>query len=105
MAYATKAKRPNSKRRDDLEWWLSRRLGGHVNIGPLTIYGFNAMHFAFNLKTRWGYLCFHPTIQIYGRIWLWYLYLSPDATPTSATWGIGPGIAPFDKQRIRRRRS
>lgn len=67
------------------------RLREHWTVGPLTVYGFNAMHVALNLRTPWGYLCFHPPlIRTYGRTWPWYLYHSRDATPWDG-WGIGPG--------------
>jgi len=58
-----------------------RRFGGHVSLGPLVIYGFNAMHVALNLKTPWGWLCARPTLRVFGQWWGWYLYLSKDATP------------------------
>ena len=69
-----------------------RLFTGHVVIGPLTIYGANAMHWAFEVKSRWGYLCFHPTTRTFGGKWPWYLYLSPNATPWKAKWGYGPGF-------------
>ena len=59
---------------------------GHFRVGPVIVYyGDNAMHWAINIRTRWGFLCAHPTV----RCWPWYIYLSPDATPDRATWGIG----------------
>jgi uncharacterized membrane protein YwaF len=69
--------------------WQDRVFPGHVTIGPLTIYGANAMHWAINLSTRWGYLCAHPTTKTFGGRWPWYVYLSPNATPWAATWKIG----------------
>lgn len=72
--------------------WQDRWFTGHVNFGPLTIYGANAMHWALNLKTWWGYLCAHPTTRTFGARWGWYLYLSPDATPAARRWGWGPGL-------------
>ena len=62
---------------------------GHKTWGPVTIYGANAMHWAINIRTRWGYLCAHPTTRTFGRRWPWYVYLSRDATPSSARWKIG----------------
>ena len=64
-------------------------LGGHIRIGPITIYGANAMYWATNIKTRWGYICFRPLSKIrYGR-WIFpYFYISPDATPTNATYWL-----------------
>ena len=64
---------------------------GHVSIGPVTIYGANAMHYAANVSTSEGYICFRPTTRQCG-LQRWYLYVSPDATPTRRVWGIGPGL-------------
>jgi hypothetical protein len=64
---------------------------GHVRVGPVTIYGANAMHYAINVSTGAGYICARPTTGR-RRSWRWYLYTSPDATPTRAWWGIGPGF-------------
>jgi len=72
--------------------WQDRWFQGHISIGPLTIYGANAMHWALELKTPWGYLCFHPTTRTFGGEWPWYLYLSPDATPSPRRMGWGPGL-------------
>jgi hypothetical protein len=77
---------------DSLVDWCDKHLGGHRTIGPATIYGFNAMHVAVNISTRWGYLCFHPTMRHHEAWWPWKLYLSPDATPISRRWGFGPGL-------------
>lgn len=73
--------------------WLDRIFTGHVHLGPLTIYGANAMHWAVNLRlTRLRTLCFHPTTRTFGGRWRWYVYLSPDCTPSTAYWGFGPGF-------------
>ena len=87
-------------------FWMNRRLGGHVNLGKrITIYGFNAMHCAVNIRLKRYYLCFHPTMRwYYGKSWPWYLYLSPNATPWAATWGIGPGFGRRNRKRANRRR-
>ena len=61
-------------------------LGGHVTIGPVTIYGENAMHWAVNIKIRDGWFCFRLPIRCFGAWWPLYCYFSPDATPTRATW-------------------
>ena len=78
--------------------FFERHFGGHINIGRrVTIYGFNAMHVAVNVRTkRWGYVCFHPTIRCFGKWWPWYFYVSPNGTPWAATYAIGPG---FDGER------
>lgn len=61
-------------------------LGGHITIGPVTIYGENAMHWAVNIRCFSGYLCFRLPLRCYGKWWFLYCYHSPDATPTRATW-------------------
>ncbi len=72
---------------------IERYFGGHVRVGPVTWYGFNAMAFAINIETiKWGYICFRPTTYFRSRWWRWYFYLSPDATPHRSTLAIGPGI-------------
>lgn len=80
---------------------IKKKLEGHVTVGPVTIYGLNAMHVAVNIKTkRWGYICFHPSLRflgkhapwILGENWPWYFHISPNATPWASTFAIGPGI-------------
>lgn len=72
--------------------WFERNLGGHVSFWGVTIYGFNAMHVAVNIRTRWGFICFHPTMRVFGKWWPWYFYISPDATPCNVRFGCGPGM-------------
>ena len=84
--------------------FLEKYLGGHINIGRLTIYGFNAMHVAFNYMTDKTYLCFHPPIKCFGKWWPWYFYISRNGTPWLATWGCGPGFYRYDRERMKRRR-
>ena len=65
-------------------------LGGFVDIGPITIYGENAMHWAVNIKTSKGYLCFRLPVRCFNKWWPLYCYLSPNGTPQGATkwfWG------------------
>lgn len=86
----------------DKDWrsglpFMERHFGGHVHFRlfrwDVTIYGWNAMHLAVNIRvSRWKMICFHPTIKMFGCWWPWYLYISHDGTPCSATWGIGPGF-------------
>lgn len=63
------------------ERFIDRWFGGHVTIGPVTIYGRNAMHFAVNIRSRWGWICFKPPTRCFGIWW--------PGTPTGATvlWG------------------
>ena len=84
--------------------WFEKHLGGHISFRVLwwriTIYGFNAMHVAINIHThRWGYVCFHPPM----RHWPWYFYVSPNATPWAASFGIGPGTEKQSRARMGRR--
>jgi hypothetical protein len=71
--------------------WIERKLGGHVNLfgKRVTIYGANAMHWGVNISTRRGYVCFRLPLPCFGRWWPLHLYVSPNATPWGATWGIG----------------
>jgi len=65
-------------------------LGGHISVGPITIYGANAMHWAVNIYTkRWGYICFRLPFPCFGKWWSLYFYISPNATPWAATFYIG----------------
>lgn len=65
-------------------------LSGHVNIGPITIYGENAMHWAVNIRTKkWGCICFRLPFRCFGKWWPLYFYCSPNATPWAATFYIG----------------
>ena len=67
-------------------------LGGHVNIFNITIYGENAMHWGVTIRTkRWGYICFRLPLRCFGRWWALYFYISPNATPNSATFIIPRG--------------
>lgn len=72
-----------------LDRFIDRWVGGHWTIGPLTIYGRNAMHFAVNIRTRWGWVCFKPPTRCFGVWWPWYFYVSDDATPFNCRvlWG------------------
>jgi len=86
-------------------WWFTRIFGGHIRLGRITIFGFNAMHWATNIRTRnWGYICFRPTTWDEGW-WHWYFYISPDATPQMAYVAFGPGVEKHCKQRAWLRRN
>ncbi len=69
--------------------WVEKYLGGHINIGRITIYGANAMHWAVNIRTkRWGTICFRLPFRCFGRWWKLYYYCSPDGTPNASTFCI-----------------
>lgn len=71
--------------------WIDRHSGG-LYVYPVAISFANAMHWAVDVRTPWGFLCAHPTTSTFGKVWPWYAYFSPDATPQSALWGFGPGF-------------
>lgn len=92
---------------DRVTFWLERHFGGYVSIGRnITVFGYNAMNCAVEVRTRrWGYIVFRPTTWRYRR-WRWYFYCSPNGTPGVATFAIGPGMEVEDKRLapIRRRK-
>jgi hypothetical protein len=70
--------------------WVENHLGGHFTVGNITVFGENAMHWAVNIRTRRGILCFRLPLRCFGRWWPLYCYFSPDGTPNAATkwlWG------------------
>ena len=78
------------KKYPSLSFW-ENFLGGYVSIGPVTIFGENAMHWAIDIRTqRFGYVCFRLPLRCFGVWWPLYFYCSPDGTPTKATfWALG----------------
>lgn len=92
-----------------LSWW-ENFTGGHLSIGPVTIYGANAMNWAVNIRTkRLGYICFTlPTISRFRKNKIgqwrcyWYFYLSPNATPWASTFYIGTDKAETSRAKIRK---
>ena len=71
------------------ERWQDRVFRGNVSLGPITVYGANAMHWAINIQFRGKYWCFHPRTRTFGGYWPWYFYVSYDATPQGATFRRG----------------
>jgi len=65
--------------------------GGHADIGPVTVYGENAMHWAVTVRVKGrGFLCFRLPFRCFGGWRPLYCYFSPDGTPTNASrwfWG------------------
>ena len=73
--------------------FLEKYFSGHINIGKrITIFGFNAMHVALEIKIKNGWLLIHPPVYCFGKWWKWYIYYSPNGTPNQAIWGFGPGF-------------
>lgn len=75
-----------------LDLWLSRHLGGHKRLGRFTFFGHNGMQWAVEYRTIRGWLVMRPISWSPGRWNGWYIYHSPDATPSCAWWGYGPGF-------------
>ncbi len=85
--------------------WLERKLSGHISIGPVTLYGANAMHWAVDIRTRrWGYVCFRLPLPCFGRWWPMYFYLSPNATPWASTFYLGDERGEREAAKQRRER-
>lgn len=74
-----------------LQRWIDNTFTGHRTLGPITVYGANAMHWAINISTPWGYICFHPTTRTFGGRWPWYFYMSRDATPHDCVFHFSGG--------------
>lgn len=65
-------------------------LSGHIRVGPVVIFGENAMHWAVNITIGHGFLCFRLPIKCFGKWYPLYCYYSLDGTPSSdARWFWG----------------
>ncbi|PHJ65017.1 hypothetical protein VF04_04335 [Nostoc linckia z7] len=71
-----------SPKADMVEFIFSKLFGEHISIGNLTIFGCNAMMFAFQLRTKKGIWLFQPPcFNLYHHKFTWgILYLSPNGT-------------------------
>lgn len=83
-----------------------RYFGGHLTLGPITVYGENAMHWGVDIYTkRWGYICFRLPFRCYGIWWPLYFYVSPNATPWASTFYRGPDkqqrVAAEERRRLK----
>ena len=89
-------------------WWTF--FGGHISIGPFTIFGANAMNWSLVISgTRWGHL--HIDLPAIARWrqnrdgkWMYYssIYASPNGTPWACTWYWGTDKNEVIRARIRR---
>ena len=82
-------------------------LSGDVEIGPVTIYGDNAMQWAVNISSkRFGYICFRLPFFSHRAWWPLYFYCSPNATPWAATFMLGKKHSKrdYDLAPVRRRK-
>lgn len=75
---------------ETMNWW-ENFMGGHLSIGPITIYGANAMCWTVNISTKkWGYICFTlPSIRRKRYKFHSYFMLSPNGTPWACTYHRG----------------
>jgi len=77
--------------------WFENHLGGHVSLGPVVLYGENAMHWGVRISTWWmvwfgvtgGWLCFRMPFRCFGGWWPLYLYFSHNGTPGDSAWMFG----------------
>jgi hypothetical protein len=75
----------DNKLRYYIERLLYQNIKGHYTIGKVVIYGLNAMHFTIQIRSKkYGWICIRP-ITFYKQFPV-YIYLSPDGTPSSATY-------------------
>jgi hypothetical protein len=68
--------------------WQDRLFRGHVSVGPVVLYGANAMHWAINVWAFGYWWCVHPRTRTFGGDWPAYFYVSRDATPTRARFRL-----------------
>lgn len=68
--------------------WFENFMSGHITIGPITIFGENAMHWGVDIEMFNGYLCFRLPFRCFNQWWPLYFYFSPDGTPDKATWSL-----------------
>lgn len=83
---------------------LTSYLSGHANLGPVTIFGLNAMHWGVTIKSKkYGRICFRLPLPCFGRFPRLYFYLSPNGTPWASTFCIGLGAKEKAKAILRRK--
>lgn len=88
-----------------IDRWLEVHAGGHATLGPVTIFGNNAMHYTIEVTTRrWGYLCIRPPVYSLGRWHPWHVFASPNGTPWAATFMAGPRFTQDERRDARYRR-
>jgi hypothetical protein len=98
-----------TKKYKTLSWW-DNFMSGHISIGPITIWGANAMRWAVNIHTKgFGYICFTLPVLArwrkdrYGKTYFdWYFYLSPNGTPWACTFYRGSDKQEVIRAQIRR---
>jgi hypothetical protein len=91
------------KKYSALSWWQNF-MGDYLNIGPITIFGANAMNWAVNITSKkYGFICFKlPTINnIKGKKLCFYL--SPNGTPWASTFYKGCNKKEEKLSKIRRK--
>lgn len=88
---------------ETMNWW-ENFMSGHISIGPITIYGANAMNWAVNISTRkWGYICFSlPSMRRRKYKIGHYFYLSPNGTPWACTYYRGSDKKEVIRAQIRK---
>lgn len=100
----------NAWRRGYFSFWEAF-FGGHISIGPVTIFGVNAMNWVVNIRTKkYGVVCF--TLPVWARVMFgwskyrylrWHFYCSPNGTPWASTYYIGHDSAKEQIKAIQRK--
>jgi len=84
-------------------WW-ENFMGGHISIGPVTVFGSNAMYWVVVIRTKkWGFM--HITLPALHRKGSrgYCFYISPNGTPGYSTFYRGPVKNEVEKSRMRER--
>lgn len=68
--------------------WQDRLFRGHISMGPVVVYGANAMHWAVNVRAFGYWWCVHPRTRTFGGDWPAYFYVSKDGTPSRARFRL-----------------
>jgi len=86
-----------------LSWW-ENFCGGFINIGRITVFGENAMHWTVRIYSKkYGTINFRLPFRCFGRWYPLYFYTSPNGTPWASTFYLGKDKDKW-KAKIRRKR-
>lgn len=90
-----------------VEFFFEKHFGGHISVGPVTVFGLNAMHGAIEIKTeRFGYITIFPPLYWSGHYQEPGIVVSPNGTPAKATfiWGRHRDISKAERVAAHMRR-
>lgn len=82
--------------------WTENFMGGYLRLGPITIWGANAMNWVVNIETnKFGVICF--TLPVFSNLNRMYFYFSPNGTPWASTYYIGYDKSEKIKAKLRKK--